>query len=64
MSKLNGISEKMLKEMSDQYLNNEKARVIRNALTENDLFLGIFISVFFSSFYYLLVPQMHAVKTT
>ena len=39
MSKFNGISEKMLKEFSDQYLKNEKARVIRNALTENDLSL-------------------------
>ncbi|MBQ2658157.1 MAG: C1 family peptidase [Erysipelotrichaceae bacterium] len=39
MSKFNGISEKMLKELSDQYQKNEKARVIRNALTENDLSL-------------------------
>ncbi|MBR2533828.1 MAG: C1 family peptidase [Erysipelotrichaceae bacterium] len=39
MSKFNGISEKMLKEFSDQYLKNDKARVIRNALTENDLSL-------------------------
>ena len=39
MSKFKGISEKMLKEFSDQYQKNEKARVIRNALTENDLSL-------------------------
>ena len=37
MKQFNAISEKQLEELSDAYLRNEKARVVRNALTENDI---------------------------
>lgn len=37
MAKFQAITKKQLNDLSKDYLKNEKARVIRNALTENDI---------------------------